>query len=137
MSDFYAEGGYVLDRAHAAAAFATILDDERLGYVWLIETKGEDVGHVVVTTRYAMEYGGLIACLDDLYVQPGCRNRGLAAAALAEVRSFCQKAGIRAMTVEVGFHNAPAQAVYRRIGFTEAVDRQVLALPLAAPTHVV
>ena len=136
MAEFYAEGGYDLNRAHAAEAFAAILADERLGYVWIIQAEHHDVGHLVLSLRYAMEYGGLVACLDDLYLKPDWRNKGLSTAALVEVRNFCEKAGIRALTVEVGHNNGPAQAVYRRVGFAEVADRQLLALALAAPTHV-
>jgi len=136
MDEFYAEGGYRLDRARAAEAFAAVIGDERLGYVWVIQADQKDIGHVVLTVKYAMEYGGLIACLDDLYVMPEWRNRGLATASLLEVRTFCQEAGIRALTVEVGFENGPAQKVYRRIGFEEAAGRQLLDFPLAPPTHL-
>lgn len=136
MAEFYAEAGYQLDREHATSAFEALLADPRLGFVWIIESEGRDVGHVVITLRYAMEYGGLIACLDDLYVKPDYRNRGLSRAAIHEIKCFCEGDGIRAMTVEVGFGNGPAQAVYRRAGFTVAVDRQLLALALAATSHV-
>jgi GNAT superfamily N-acetyltransferase len=136
MAEFYAEGGYELNHARAAGAFSAILADDRLGYVWVIQAEKEDVGHIVLTLRYAMEYGGLIACLDDLYVRPDWRNKGLSTGALVEVRNFCQGRGIRALTVEVGHNNGPAQTVYRRAGFAEAADRQLLALALAAPTHI-
>ena len=136
MAEFYAEAGYDLDHERAASAFAAMLADERLGYVWIIQEEHRDVGHIVVALRYAMEYGGFVACLDDLYVRPGWRNKGLSRAALVELRGFCESAGIRAMTVEVSPDNAPAQAVYRRVGFAEAADRQVLALQLAAPSHI-
>jgi len=136
MAEFYAEADYALDRARAAGAFTAILADERLGYVWIIQAENHDVGHIVLTLKYAMEYSGLIACLDDLYVKPDWRNRGLSTKALIEVRNFCKQAGIRALTVEVGHNNGPAQKVYRRVGFAEAADRQLLALPLAAPTHI-
>jgi GNAT superfamily N-acetyltransferase len=137
MAEFYAEGGYALDHKRAATAFAALLDDDRLGYVWIIEEEHQDVGHLVLTLKYAMEYGGLVACLDDLYVKPDWRNRGLSTAALAEVCRFCQGTGIRAVTVEVSHNNGPAQKVYRRQGFAEPADRQLLTLPLAPPTHIV
>ena len=136
MAEFYAEAGYELNPTRAAGAFATILGDERLGYVWIIQIEHQDIGHIVLTLKYAMEYGGLVACLDDLYVKPDWRNKGLSTAALVEVRNYCERAGIRALTVEVGHQNGPAQTVYRRVGFSEASDRQLLALPLAAPTHI-
>jgi GNAT superfamily N-acetyltransferase len=135
MDEFYAEAGYDLDHSRAAEAFAAILADERLGYVWIIQAEHRDVGHIVLTLRYAMEYGGIIACLDDLYVKSGWRNQGLSSGALVEVRNFCERVGIRALTVEVGHENGPAQTVYRRAGFAEAPNRQLLALALAAPTH--
>jgi GNAT superfamily N-acetyltransferase len=137
MADFYGEAGYTLDRERATAAFGAALDNERLGYVWIIQGEQHDVGHLVVTLKFAMEYGGLVGCLDDLYVQPEWRNKGLSTAALTEVRHFCEQAGIRALTVEVGHQNHPAQKVYRRLGFTEPPDRQLLALALASPAHLV
>ena len=136
MTEFYAETNYDLNPTLAAEAFSTILADERLGYIWVIQAEHHDVGYVVLALKFAMEYSGLIACLDDLYVQPNWRNKGLSTAALAELRVLCEKAGIRAVTVEVGLDNGPAQTVYRRIGFTEAADRQLLALALAAPSHI-
>jgi GNAT superfamily N-acetyltransferase len=136
MAEFYAEAGYALNHAHAGEAFAALLADEGLGSVWIIQAEHQDVGHMVLTLRYAMEYGGLIACLDDLYVKQEWRNRGLATHALMEARTFCEKAGIRALTVEVGEDNGAAQTVYRRAGFAEAIGRELLALPLAPPTHL-
>jgi GNAT superfamily N-acetyltransferase len=137
MSEFYAESGYELDRDVAETAFAAVLSDDRLGYVWLIDDELKNVGYVVLTLRFGMEFGGLIGCVDDLFVIPQSRNKGLSTAALIQVRDFCGRSEIRAMTVEVGFSNGPAQAVYRRVGLVEAPDRQLLALALTLPTHVV
>lgn len=136
MGEFYAESGYELNRARAAEAFAEILKDPRLGFVWLIEADGVCAGHVVVTVRYAMEFGGLLACVDDLYVRPAFRNRGLSTGALRDVVDFCRTRDMRAMSVEVGLHNEAALKVYRRTGFAVSEDRQLLALTLAPPTHV-
>ncbi|NJM27208.1 MAG: GNAT family N-acetyltransferase [Pseudanabaena sp. RU_4_16] len=137
MNEFYAESDYELDRPLAEKAFADILADTRLGYVWIVDKNGKDVGYVVVTLRYGMEYGGSIACIDDLFVIPQSRNRGLSTAALLQVRDFCKSIGVRAITVEVGHSNGPAQTVYRRIGLAEVPGRQLLALALASPAHVV
>jgi GNAT superfamily N-acetyltransferase len=135
MAEFYAEAPYPLNHRRAAEAFAALLADDRLGHVWLIQADSQDVGHVVVTRGYSMEYGGPVAFVDDLFVQRAFRGTGLGTAALAEVRAFCAKLGIRAIHVETGRDNAAAQAVYRRVGFVNT-DRQLLTLRLADPTHV-
>ncbi len=137
MTEFYSESGYELDCRAAEKAFTAILADERLGYVWIIDEKGTVVGYIVLTLRFGMEYGGLMACLDDLFVVPQSRNRGLSTIALAQVREFCKSIGIRAITVEVGHRNAPAQKVYRRLGLVEVPDRQLLGLALTSPAHIV
>jgi GNAT superfamily N-acetyltransferase len=134
MAEFYAESGYTLDSAHAGLAFAALLSDPRLGRVWLIEHDSAIVGYVVVTFVFGMEYGGLMAFVDDFFVRSTARNLGLGTAALATIRDLCAQAGVRAMWVEVGAENAPAQAVYRRTGFSRT-DRVLMMLPLAAPSH--
>lgn len=133
MEEFYRESGYPLDRVRAAEAFTALLADERLGQLWVIESGAEPVGHVVVTFCFGMEYGGTIAFIDDLFVRSPFRRRGLGAAALAEVRAFCQQRGVRAIFVETGQDNAAAKALYHRAGFTNTV-RRLLALPLTART---
>jgi ribosomal protein S18 acetylase RimI-like enzyme len=136
MAEFYAEGGYKLNRATAAEAFAALLSDERRGLVWILCKSGQDVGHLVLTLRFAMEHGGIIGYVDDLYVRAAWRNQGVASAALAEVRGFAEMQGLRALTVEAAPDNGPAQTAYSRAGFEVMPGRQVMALALAAPSHV-
>ena len=134
MAEFYSESPYTLNARRAAEAFTPLLTDDRLGHVWFIQANSMDVGYVVVTLCYSMEYGGLTAIVDDLFVQRAFRGIGLGSAALAEVRSFCTSQGVRALHVETGRDNAPAMAVYRRAGFVDT-DRVHLTLGLADPTH--
>jgi GNAT superfamily N-acetyltransferase len=135
MAEFYAEADYPLNRVRAAEAFAALLADDRLGHVWLIEKNSEALGHLVVTLCFSMEYGGLIAFVDDLFVRRPFRRAGLGAAALEEARVFCANRGVRAMLVETGHDNVAAQAVYRRAGFVPT-DRLHLTRRIADPTHV-
>jgi GNAT superfamily N-acetyltransferase len=134
MAEFYAEAGYVLDHRRAVAAFSALLTDSALGRVWLIERDATVAGYVVLTFVFAMEYGGLTAVVDDLYVRPAYRGAGAGTAALTEVRERCAELGVRALAVEVGDENAVAQSAYRRAGFV-MTDRRRMRLGLAAPTH--
>jgi GNAT superfamily N-acetyltransferase len=134
MAEFYGESDYPLNRKRAADAFNTLLSDERLGRVWIVEADSENVGYIVLTLGYSMEYGGRDAYVDDLFVRRSFRNAGLGTAALEEVRKFCQRIGVRALHLELARDNHPAQVVYRRAGFVDT-DRQLLTLELAEPTH--
>ena len=81
-----------------------------------------------------MTYGGLSAIVDDFFIQPAFRGKGLRKIAMAEVRSSCASLGVRAIHVETGRDNAPDLAVYRRAGLVET-DLVHLTLGLADPTR--
>lgn len=91
-------------------------------------------GYIVLTLSFSMEYGGLQGFVDDLFVREPYRGRGLATAALEEVRRTCEILCVRALHVEVGPANDTARGVYRRNGFEDS-GRLLLTLPLAAPVH--
>jgi ribosomal protein S18 acetylase RimI-like enzyme len=134
MQEFYAEAGYSLNPDRARAAFLPLLTDGQLGQVWLAEAEGHVAGHLVLTFCYSMEHGGRSAFIDDLFVRPALRNRGVGRALVGHARAICEELGVRAMHLEVARTNAPAQAIYRAVGFV-STDRELLTLPLAAPTH--
>jgi GNAT superfamily N-acetyltransferase len=135
MAEFYAEAGYPLPADAATRTFAALLGDPRLGRVWVMEAGREPAGYVVLTVSFSMEYGGLRGFVDDLFVRPEFRGRGLAAAALAELRRTAEALGVRALLVEVGPDNHTARRVYQRIGL-EDTGHVLLSLPLAAPVHL-
>ncbi|HEY8259283.1 MAG TPA: GNAT family N-acetyltransferase [Gemmatimonadales bacterium] len=134
MHEFYAEAGYSLNPDRARAAFLPLLAPGHLGLVWLAELDGQVAGHLVLTFCYSMEYGGRSAFVDDLFVRPTLRNRGVARTLVRHARAVCEKLGVRAMHLEVSRMNGPAQTVYRAVGF-DSTDRELLTLALAAPTH--
>lgn len=134
MGEYYAEAGYTLRADAAERAFAPLLDEPRLGRVWLIETADVPVGYVVLTLAYSMEYGGPRGFLDDFYVRPAVRGKGLGTIALAATCEACRQLGVRALLVEAGPDGHPARTLYARAGFREN-GRVFLSFPLAAPVH--
>src|SRR6476620_11288783 len=85
MEEFYAESGYPLDASCATASFATLLSKPDWGRIWLAHAREQPVGHAVLSVRYTMEHGGLSGYVDDLFVRPSFRRRGVAHALLHEL----------------------------------------------------
>ena len=131
MQEFYAEADYPLDRQWAAASFSTLLRDDSLGAVWIIADDSEPAGYVVLTVRFSMEYGGLDAFIDDLFIRPAYRRRGLGRAALRALFDECKRRQVLAVHVEVGHDNVAAKALYSSYGLKLGDDgRQKLTVRL-------
>ena len=124
MREFYAESSFPLDRAWAESAFADLIDDSSRGAVWIVESDGVAIGHVVLAVRFAMEFGGTIGYIDDLFVRPEHRRRGAASAAMETLIADCRRRGCRCLYVEVGPDNRAAQALYRRYGLLPGDDQR-------------
>jgi len=133
MHDFYAESSFPLDGEWAARAFADLMADPSRGAAWIIEQDGSPIGHVVLSVRFAMEFGGLSAYIDDLFVQPEHRRKGAARAGLDALVAECRRRGCRSIHVEVAPDNHAAIALYRQFGLAPGDDeRQQLWLLLSA-----
>jgi GNAT superfamily N-acetyltransferase len=132
MRQFYAESNFALSEQLASRAFEALLDDSRLGQVWMIEYDGHPAGFVVLTVSFTMEYGGLRGFVNDFFVAPQYRHRGLGHSALEEVKRACRRRGVRALMVDTGPDNEAAINAYRRAGFADS-GHCLLTLPLAEP----
>jgi GNAT superfamily N-acetyltransferase len=131
MREFYAETGMPLDPGVARRAFATLVGDPRLGRVWILQDgdgRGT-AGYVVLTLGYSMEFGGYDAFVDDLFVRPPYRSRGLGRAALDTVIGECRSRDVRAVHLEVDRNNGVAKRLYGAFGFVDH-DRELLTRTL-------
>ncbi len=131
MQEFYAEADYPLDRHWAAASFLALLQNDSLGGIWIVSHNFEPAGYVVLTIRFSMEYGGLDAFIDDLFIRSAYRRRGLGRVALNALFAECERRKVLAVHVEVGQDNVAAQALYRSYGLGPYTDgRQMLTVRL-------
>ena len=115
--DYYATDGYAFDEAAAREAIAGLLADAHRGRLWVLADAGAVVGYLAVTFGWSLEYQGRDAFVDELYVAPSHRGRGLGRAAMTLAEEACRAAGVRALHLEVERENATARALYARMGF--------------------
>jgi ribosomal protein S18 acetylase RimI-like enzyme len=117
--EFYREEGYPFDRTVARAAWDALLRDPGQGWAWVIRRREKPVGYLLVTFGYSLEYGGRTAFVDEIYLSPAHRGRGLGTKALALAERAAAEDGARAIHLEVERSNTKAHALYRRRGFTD------------------
>jgi ribosomal protein S18 acetylase RimI-like enzyme len=125
MERFYSEEQYPFHREKARNALEPFLADPSLGRAWLLRDGGAAVGYFVLTLGWSLEYGGRDAFVDELFVLPSHRGRGLGRRALQAMDEACRELGVRACHLEVEKDNVPAEELYRQRGF-EDHDRRLM-----------
>jgi GNAT superfamily N-acetyltransferase len=119
------DGTLVFDGMRARAALEQLISCPAYGGVWLIVEAERVAGYVVLTLGYSVEFHGVDAFLDETYVTPDSRNRGIGTAALRFIEDKCLELGVNALHLQVERANTQAQEFYRRGGFVDH-DRHLL-----------
>jgi len=125
MRELYAHDTISFDEAHARAALAGLLNNPAHGSAWFINADGSVAGYIVVTFGYSLEFQGVDAFLDELFISKPYRRQGIGRRAIAFAELVCKERGVRAMHLEVDRANTNAQSLYRELGFMDH-DRYLL-----------
>ncbi len=117
VAAFHAEAGIALPAEQRRAGLAPLLDGIPHGAAYLIGPPRAPIGYVIVTFGWSVEFGGMDGFIDEIFVRPGVRGRGIASEALLSLPRALAAAGIKALHLEVARDNATAQRLYARAGF--------------------
>ena len=126
---FYAEDRIPLDEPRVRRGLEQLLADPARGAVLFAEAGGACLGYLVLGWCFSIEQGGRHVLVDELYLAPDARGRGLGSALLAAACECARAQGAEVARLEVNRHNARAKALYLRHGFRDD-DRDLLSLPL-------
>ena len=118
MQDFYAIDNYPIDIAVSRSLLTEFIENENLGKGWLILEKDIPVGYVILTFVFSFEYKGRIAFLDELYISPKARGKGIGKQAVDFIHEQALDLAINIIYLEVEGHNAIAQKLYLSKDFT-------------------
>jgi len=112
----HAPVGYMTDQK-IDATFAQV--QRQTGYLELdvFEVDANVVGYALLFKFWYSEFGGMILNIDELFVLPDFRDRGIASHYLSTLAK--QKSDYVALSLEVLPQNEKALALYKRIGFSE------------------
>lgn len=117
MLAYYAEDGHEYRPAVADAALEAILDGAVPAWFWLIRFEDAVVGYVCLTGGFSLEVGAGDFFLDELYVAPQARGRGVGQTAIAFAEAEAKARGAARICLEVQPQNSRAAELYRRCGY--------------------
>ena len=101
-----------------------LLADPRRGFILVAVEGGTLVGIAVVVFVWTLEHGGPSAWLDELYVQPDARGRGVGTRLASEALAAAVRAGCAAVDLEVDRGHEAVERLYARMGFRPLARRR-------------
>lgn len=110
---------YALEQSADARleAVQPLLEGHPYGMAYLLGPARAPVGYLIVTLGWSIELGGLEGWVDELYVRPAIRGRGIASEVLHAVSKSLKTAGVRAIHLEVDREAPATQRLYQKAGF--------------------
>ncbi|NUH64403.1 GNAT family N-acetyltransferase [Sulfitobacter sp. S0837] len=117
VAAFHAEAGIEMTDEQRRTGLAPLLEGIPHGAAYLIGPPRAPIGYVVICFGWSVEFGGLDAMIDEIYVRPGVRKRGIASEAMIALPRALAQGGLRAVHLEVDRNNTAALKLYQRAGF--------------------
>ena len=98
------------------AMFQTLITDPTEGAVFIARVEGRAAGFAALDWRWSSLKAAKIGYLEDLFVDPSARGRGIADALIETCANRCRELGMPAMEWQTAPDNHRAQKVYNRTG---------------------
>ncbi|HYL62627.1 MAG TPA: GNAT family N-acetyltransferase [Candidatus Methylomirabilis sp.] len=112
-------GAYFFDEPGVREVLRKFLADPGLGQAWVFFDEKTPVGYIVLTFGYSFEYHGRDAFIDELYIDPQYRRKGIGRRAMQFVEQRAREHGVAAIHLEVDDGNDPASELYRHSGYED------------------
>lgn len=117
--DFYQFEHLPYDEALLRRLLAHLVADERLGRLIVFESDRKLIGYMVLGFGFSLEFHGRDCLIDEFYVRPEYRSRGIGVAAIEFAISVCRELGIDAVHLEADYTNVRGHEFYKRLGFKD------------------
>ena len=105
------------DPRRIATMLKRVLADPSLGRLWVATVDGIPEGYLLSVYVFSLEYQGLTAEVDELFVAAKYRGAGVGARLLSVAEQAFRDAGCTRVFLQIGRGNEEARAFYRAHGF--------------------
>ena len=119
MRAFYDFERIAFNEERATELLRELVRDSRNGRLVMIESENTTAGYMVVGFGFSIEFGGRDALLDELFIVPEFRGKGLGTGAVDFAFNLCAENEIEALHLEADHFNERAHDLYLRLGFKD------------------
>ncbi len=116
-TDFYSSPAVLhsIPQSHIENTVKAVLDGTPFADLYIFEENGEALGYGLLAFTHSQEAGGLACWLEEIYVKPVLRGKGIGGAFIDFIKKSVPAARYR---LEVEPDNVRVKSLYRREGFS-------------------
>ena len=124
------EGIAGFEQSRSCALLAGFLSNPQQGAGWIADHAGRIEGYLLAVLMFSFEHGGLMAEIDEFYVDPSRRSAGTGSLLLAAAERDLRAAGVVRLQLQVSVENKRGRGFYRRNGFEARAGYELYEKPL-------
>ncbi|MFW8592781.1 GNAT family N-acetyltransferase [Cribrihabitans neustonicus] len=126
VAAFHTETGIASSDEDRRAGVEPLLNGHPYGAIYLIGPTRAPIGYIAVTFGWSVAFGGLDGFIDELFIRPAVRGRGIATEVLTTLPKSLAGAGVRALHAEADNRNESVQRLYARTRFDMREDHVLM-----------
>lgn len=119
MRQFNAIDDYPFNEKERNENLELLLANSNYGCLWVIQFNAEIAGYMFLGFGFSFEFKGRDAFVDELFIRPEFRGKGIGNQAIDFVISEAKRLGIKVLHLEAEKHNEQALRLYRNKGFKD------------------
>ena len=117
VAAFHEEEQIATEAEERDATVLPLLEGSPFGCIYIIGPRKAPIGYITVTFSWSVSFGGMNALIDEFYVRPGVRKRGVGSEVLSALLPQLEAAGVQAIHLDAAADRPWLQRLYRRAGF--------------------
>lgn len=127
VRDFHDEEGIAQDDDTRRAAILPLLEGSPHGAAYLIGPARAPIGYIVICFGWSLEFAGMDGFVDEFYIRPSVRGRGIGSEVLRSLPKALAGVGLKALHLEVRRDNERARKLYKRLHFEPREDYMLMS----------
>ncbi|SEP57214.1 GNAT family N-acetyltransferase [Thalassovita taeanensis] len=106
-----------------SAALAPLLEGSPHGVAYLIGPQRAPIGYILLSFGWSLSLGGLTGHVEEVFIRPGVRGRGIGTEVLNALPKALADAGLTALHLTTPHHDTALQRFFQRLHFDPQPDQ--------------
>jgi GNAT superfamily N-acetyltransferase len=120
------------DRLRVESLLSAAIAASGVATCWVASEDGTLIGYLLAAFAFSLEHGGMTAEVDEFFVVPEARSRGVGLSLLHQAEESLTSLGFVRLQLQLSAENLHAREFYSRLGYTHRSGFELWGKELAA-----